>query len=95
MATRLTDTSIIEQLGGSEKIRERLRRFRASSMKMDAMQDELLEKYPDLWVAMFDCEVVGVADDLHDLLAEVKAAGIPTNETVGEFMDTNPMELIL
>ncbi len=56
---------------------------------------ELLQTYPDEWVAIHDGEVSAHAGELVELLAEVDALGVPRSDTLFEVLETNPMPRML
>ena len=58
--------------------------FREDWEFLDAHYTELLEKYPEQWVAVVDKRVVGVAPDLDRLLIRLKPMGLPKNRIVTE-----------
>ena len=58
--------------------------FREDCEFLDAHYDELLEKYPERWVAVVDKRVVGADPDLDRLLTRLKPMGLPRNRIVTE-----------
>ena len=56
---------------------------------------ELLAQYPDQWIAIINQEVVGAADDAFELVAELKAGGIPADEVLRRHMGTGSEFLTL
>jgi|GEM_PF-946327 len=84
-----------EEMGGKEKIQEDLARHSRDFDFFEHHSKELLEKYPDEWVAVYDIKVVDTDKDFLVLLARLKEKGIPTNKTIIHFMDTDPKPLIL
>ena len=51
---------------------------------LEAHYDELLEKYPEQWVAVVDKRLVGADPDLLTLLTRLKPMGLPKNRIVTE-----------
>ena len=51
---------------------------------LETHYDELLEKYPEQWVAVVDKSVVGADSDLDRLLTRLKPLGLPKNRIVTE-----------
>ena len=86
---------IMEELGGPRVMAERMRAFNRVVKRMNDERATLMETYPDKWVAMSEDGVVGVADDLKGVLADVDGKGIDRTEVFTEFLDTDPPELIL
>jgi hypothetical protein len=56
---------------------------------------ELLAQYPDQWIAIINQEVVGASDDAFELVAELKAGGIPADEVLRRHMGTGSELLTL
>ena len=61
----------------------------------EAHYRELLVQYPDQWIAIVDQELVGAADDAFELVAELKARGIPAHKVLRRHMGTGSELLIL
>ena len=61
----------------------------------EAHYRELLAQYPGQWIAIMDQEVVGAADDAFELVAKLKAGGIPANEVLRRHMTNDPELLML
>ena len=45
-------------------------------------REELLNQYPEQWVAVLKRKVVGHASDVYELLDELRERGIPTERVV-------------
>jgi len=86
---------LLENMGGIEKVLEDFARHERDVEFFEYHHKELLEKYPDKWVAVYDVEVIDTDKDFFALLDHLKEKGIPTNKTVIHFMDTDPKPLIL
>ena len=56
---------------------------------------ELLEKYPDKWVAILDQRVVGAADDGFELIDQLRDKGIPPSQPLRRHLATEPKLLIV
>ena len=61
----------------------------------EAHYQELLARYPDQWIAIMHQEVVGVADDAFELVAELKAGDIPADRVLRRHMGRGSGLLIL
>ena len=75
-----------------EKRQEEHRRDR---QYFGAHREELLEKYPDQWVAVFREEVVAVDRDWRVVGRKLDEMGIHKTHAVMHFIDTDPPTLIL
>jgi Family of unknown function (DUF5678) len=76
-------------------IQEELDRFQEDIDYFQLHQEELLDKYPDTWVAVFEKRVVGVDPDLRQLLQDLQDRGIPTEKTLVRHLSTKEDLLIL
>ena len=60
-------------------MKEDLKRFHEDGQFFYEHYDELLEKYPEHWIAVFYKEVVGTDTDYGRLLDDLKFRGFPLN----------------
>ena len=65
-------------------VRTELRLFREDWEFIDAHHYDLLENYPEQWVAVVDKKVVGADPDLDRLLTRLEPMGLPKNRIVSE-----------
>ncbi len=63
-------------------MKEDLKRFSEDGHFFDAHYNELLEKYPEHWIAVFYKEVVGTDTDFDRLLDDLKSQGFPLNRMI-------------
>jgi hypothetical protein len=70
-------------------------RFTRDGLYLDQHRQELLERYPDQWVAVYNQEVVGAAKDPKQLVRQLKRRGIPPGETYWERLSTEEEVWIL
>jgi hypothetical protein len=63
--------------GRMNQVQAELERFRKDTGYYEAHHEELLEKYPEQWVAIFDQQVVGAGPDYEQLLTELGEKGVP------------------
>lgn len=65
-----------------------LDRFHKDGLWFSEHYDELIEQYPDQWVAIFNKKVVGASPDPDQLFADLKTKGVPINHAFFKFMST-------
>lgn len=58
-------------------MKEDLKRFHEDGLFFYEHYDELLEKHPEHWIAIFYKEVVGTDTDFDRLLVDLKSRGFP------------------
>lgn len=76
-------------------IQQELERFHNDAVYFEEHRQELIEQYPDMWIAVYNKQVVGTAKDPKRLLAQLKRKGIPPNEVLREYLSTKEDILIL
>lgn len=69
--------------------------FRASYAFANGHHSELLRSYPDEWIGIYDGQVRAHDRDIHRMLAQVDALGVPRQAVFTQFVDTNPLPRIL
>ncbi len=60
-----------------QDVQAELERFGKDTEYYEVHYEELLAKYPEQWVAIFNEEVVGASADYDQLLADLQAKDIP------------------
>jgi hypothetical protein len=79
----------------SKEVQEELERFRRDSDYLQAHYEELLDRYPERWVAVFNERVVGVAPELDELLDGLMAEGLPIGRVYVQFLTREEVDWIL
>lgn len=72
-----------------------LENFQRDIEYAEAHREELLEQYPEQWVAILDQQVVGAKPDVYQLVDELKEWGIPTERVVLRHLTRQEELLIL
>jgi hypothetical protein len=62
---------------------------------LEAHWDELLEQYPDKWIAIWDKKVVASAEDESGLTPQLRAKGLQRVGVLIQEMETDPKPWIL
>ena len=78
-----------------DKVQTALQRFKRNTAYYEAHHAELLERYPEQWVAIDHQQVVGVAPDYEPLLDELQAKGFAVGEVLVEHLTRHDELLIL
>lgn len=86
---------IVENMGGPEKILAEMNQFKKDIEFLESRSKDLIKKYPDHWVAVYEEKLVGSNKDFSALFSELKKNEIPTNKTVIRFLSTKPIKIIL
>lgn len=64
------------------QVQAELERFKKDTAYYEAHHEELLGKYPEQWVAIYNQQVVGASSDYEQLLADVEENGVPIERTL-------------
>lgn len=86
---------IAEPLGGVEAMKERFAEHSRAAARLIEDWDELLEQYPDQWVAVGPEGVLATGDSNMAVLSELRGREAPVGEFVVKFFSTAPKVLIL
>ena len=91
-----TAERLIEEWGGVEWVMTTLHDHEAMTSSLLESYPTLLEEHPDQWIAWGrEGTVILVSDSQDDLLCEMQAKDIATNDVVIEYLDTDPRMFIL
>ena len=77
------------------KLLEEFRQYKKDRLFMEAHRAQWLEQYPDMYVAVYEEKLVGVAATVEELLDQVRAKGAPVSRYYREFLDSDPMDLVV
>jgi hypothetical protein len=72
-----------------------LQHFHRDVEYYQAHWEQLLDQYPEQWVAIFDEQVVGADPDAYRLLANLRERGIPTEKALVKYVTAKDDILIL
>ena len=86
---------IIKTAGGEEILELKLRRFEDDVRYLQSIRHDLLLKYPDHWVAVYENCVVGRARTIEELRKQLAVKSIPRNEAVFDFMARERKAMLL
>lgn len=76
-------------------VQQGIEQFEADRAFFDEHREELLERYPDRWIAIYHQQVVGTARDPRRLAAQLRRKGIPPGEVFREYVTARDDVLIL
>jgi len=86
---------MVANAGGEEAIEFRLRRFEEDVRYLQSFRHELLRKYLDRWVAVYERNLVAHGKSASELRKQLSAKGIPVNETVIDFVSSERKAMLL
>ena len=77
------------------QVQAELQRFKKDTAYYEEHREELLKKYPDRWVAIYDEQLVGAAKVLNRLIAQLQKKGVPRGRAFVEYVTEKEDLLIL
>ena len=77
------------------QVDQELERYTGDMVYFDEHRQELLEQYPERWVAVYDKRVVGAAKSLKRLISKLKKEGIPPGQVYREYVTKDDILLIV
>ncbi len=77
------------------QVQDELERYRADALHFEAHRQELLEEYPERWIAVYGRQVVGTARRLPRLLEKLDRKGLPRGRVFVEHLYSKEDLLIL
>ena len=77
------------------QIQEDLERFTADAVYFDEHREELLEQYPEQWIAIYNKQVVGAAKDPKRLIKQLERRGIAPGHVFREYVSDKDDLLIV
>jgi hypothetical protein len=86
----MTTQRVHPAIGDPVEFVQRQASFKKSCDYFDAHYFELLTRYPDQYIGIFNGEVRAHATDIHQLIAELDTLAVPRGTTYIEFLATNP-----
>lgn len=78
-----------------ELVQQELEQFRSDAQYLEDHREELLEQYPERWVAIYNQQVVGAAKDAKRLKRQLERKGIPASRVFREYLTKKEELLIL
>ncbi len=78
-----------------DSISQRLQRFQRDIDYYEAHREELLDRYPEQWVAVFNEQVVSTAPTVEQVLRGLSAKGVPPGQGLVEHLTRHDELLIL
>ncbi len=91
----MTTQRVHPAIGGPVEFVRRQLSFKKSCDYFDAHYFELLARYPDQYVGIFDGEVRAHSSDIHELLARLDSLQVPRDNSLIEILETNPLPKVL
>jgi len=78
-----------------QQIQQELDHYRNDALYFEHHRQELLRRYPERWIAVYDQQVVGTAKRLPQLLKQLEKRGLPRGRVFIEHVSAKEDLLIL
>lgn len=76
-------------------VAQELARFREDAVYVDEHWEELVARYPERWIAVYERKVVADAKSPTQLRSKVLKKGIPPGDTYRKFLSTKEEDLLI
>lgn len=73
---------------------QELERYTQDRLWFEQHHDELLQRYPERWVGIYNQQVVAAAKDLGRFIRQIKTKGIPPGDVYREYLTEEETLLI-
>ena len=87
---RLLDMAI-HSAGGREEFDRKFCQYKESTSFIEKNRAELLKKYDNKWVVVYDAQVVANGKKYDSVLKKINKAGLPPEEVVIKFLTSRRM----
>ena len=86
---------IREQFGDPTEVIRELREFSRSARGLDKQLPDLLDRYPEQWVAVLDGEVRAHGYTFDEVMQKIDQEGLPRRRTLVRFIEKDHRTMIL
>ncbi len=93
-STVQTGTGLVRKKATEEDLAQ-LERFHRDVEYYNVHYEELLAQYPEMWISIYNQEVVGAAPDLRDLLRLRMERGVPPGQGLVKYLTRERRILVL
>lgn len=95
MAVDKDEQFILEQLGDPADVVRELKAFRRSARSLDKQLPDLVNRYPEQWVAVLDGKVRAHGQTFDEVMTKIDQEGLPREHTIVRFIDNGDLTMIL
>ncbi len=81
----------LKAAGGRQEFDRKFQQYTQSVAFIDKHRDELLKKYDENWVAVYDAKVVAHGKKYQDLAKEINKERLPIGDVVIKFLTSRKM----
>ncbi len=78
----------IRSIGGKKEFQRKTKIYSMSRQYVEANKDELVKKYAEHWIAVYDARIVVYNKSLKALMHQVEEAGVDVKEALIEYISS-------
>lgn len=82
--------SLAEIIGDPHEVDRELQQFRRDTLVLSERRANLLKRYPQRWIAIYQGKVRANAESLQQVLEKADALGLPREKLVVRFINRHP-----
>jgi len=87
--------SMVSKVGGEETIELRIRRFEEDFQYLQSLWPELMNKYLNQWIAVYEKSLVAHGKSISKLRKKLSSKGIPQSEAVIDYIASERKSMLL
>ncbi|GAI76639.1 unnamed protein product [marine sediment metagenome] len=87
--------NMVSKVGGEETVELRIRHFEEDFQYLQSLWHELMDKYLNQWVAVYDKSLVAHGKNIHELRKKLSSKGVPQNEAVIDYISSERKSMLL
>lgn len=92
----ISSSDVFDVTGMSiEELREGFGEFKEATEALEQAWDDLVESYPQQWIAFHDRKVALHADSLDEMILMIDENDLPQEKVIVRYVETKPTTLIL
>jgi hypothetical protein len=95
MAVDQDEQSILDQIGDPADVARELKAFSRSARSLDKHFPDLVDRYPEQWVAVFSGKVRAHGPTFSEVMKKIDQEGLPRDRTIVRFIDKGERAMIL
>jgi hypothetical protein len=89
------EARVLEILGDPRDVARDLRAFSDDARVLSSKRQHLLERYPNMWVGIYERKVVAKGESLDSVIEQLVALGIPRGRAIVRFISKHPRKMFL
>lgn len=92
---KISPSTVKEALKDPKRVSRELQRFQKDAQILSSEHHQLIERYPNRWIAVYDGKVRAHARTLNALISKIERQGFPRDHVIIRYIDRSERTLIL